>query len=157
MLLEIFIEAGFISASAIVLIDQESKLTDLQSSEESSSENSSKLCRQVCHTTALMIDGQDGIIACRSFHSTGGFNAIVKLIAHSTTRVAAIELLERLTICDPKEGLTAILDLLKKENESEVNGLLIKEVLLRSVIVLVTNKKRSYLLNFHEINLGLAL
>ena len=56
-----------------------------------------------------MIDGQDGISACRSFHGTGGFHAIVKLISHSATRAAAIELLETLTICDPAEGLTAIL------------------------------------------------
>ena len=79
------------------------------------------MCRQVCHTTTLMIDGQDGIAACRSFHGTGGFNAIVKLISHSATRAAAIELLETLTICDPKEGLTAIIGRRNFERQSTRN------------------------------------
>ena len=52
---------------------------------------------------------QDGAAACRSFHSTGGFNAIIKLLSHSSTRAAAIELLETLTVVDPTEGVTAIL------------------------------------------------
>ena len=100
-----------------MLIAQEKTLLNLESSagntEDNSqltrNENCAKLCRQVCHTTTLMIDGQDGISACRSFHATGGFHAIVKLISHSATRAAAIELLETLTVCDPKEGLSAIL------------------------------------------------
>ena len=62
-------DAGFVCASATVLIEQEKRLDqierEIETQSESStslltrSENCAKLCRQVCHTTTLMIDGQE--------------------------------------------------------------------------------------------------
>ena len=62
---EIFVDAGFVGASAAVLKDQEKKLPTFDESESSPgetlsrNENCAKLCRQVCHTTTLMIEGQE--------------------------------------------------------------------------------------------------
>ena len=62
-------DVGFVCASATVLIEQEKRLDqierEIETQSESSaslltrSENCAKLCRQVCHTTTLMIDGQE--------------------------------------------------------------------------------------------------